>query len=129
MRFLVVTLHTIEQEFDRSVASIAGQTFRNYEHLVISGLSKRDAHHKMFGTFVNRRDEFDVLVKIDADMVLKNSDFFAKVARKFEQNDSLDQLSIKVHDFFSNRMVWGLNCYRNTLTLGAQRRTGLHRSR
>ncbi len=115
MRLLVVTLHTIEREFDRSLQSIASQTYREFDHLVISGLSKREAHHKMYGTFVDRRDEFEVLVKIDADMVLNDVEFFAKVVEKFRNHGTMDLLSIKVHDFFTDRPTWGLNCYRNNL--------------
>lgn len=116
MRLLVVTLYVQEREFESCVAAIRAQSHRDFEHVVIRGLPEREAHHRMYGTFVERRDEFEILVKVDADMVLADNDFFAKVVQKFQAHPTIDLLSIKVHDFFTDRLTWGLNCYRNTFS-------------
>ena len=115
MRILVGTLYCGEQEFDDSVASVKGQTHPPAEHLVIERQPKRLGHEQLFGTFMQRRDDFDLLVKVDADMVLCRHELFAGIVERFRADDSMVVLSIKVHDYFTDRPASGLNCYRNTL--------------
>jgi hypothetical protein len=65
---------------------------------------------------MNRRDEFDLFIKVDADMVIEDEDLFAKIVRKFRVNDWLKNLEIAVHDFFSDQLIWGMHAYRSNVT-------------
>lgn len=115
MRILVVTLYSGENEFDECIASIQRQTYQSFEHLVIRDLPKREAHHRLFGEFMRRRDELDLLVKVDADMVLLRDNLFEQIVEKFARTPELIRLLIELDDFFTGRRMWGLNVYRNTL--------------
>jgi len=115
MRLLVGTMVTIENEFEACLASIQRQTYQNFEQLVIRDLPNREAHEALYGTFFERRDEFDLLVKVDADMVVSSPTFFAEVVDRFGRNPELQILSVAVHDYFTDRLVSGLNTYRNTI--------------
>jgi len=108
-------MHTVENEFDRCVASIEGQSFRDFEHRVISGKPNREAHEACYGGFMDRRDDFDLLIKVDADMVIRSPDLFAKIAAWFETDPQMQILTIGVMDYFTGRLVSGLNTYRNTI--------------
>lgn len=119
MRILVTTLHTGENEFEGCVASIRAQTLAPVEHLIIENLPKREAHEKLYGTFMQRRNEFDLLIKVDADMVLCSDDLFAEIAARFERDPDMWVLGIKVHDFYTDRLMSGLNTYRNTIAWSA----------
>lgn len=113
IRILVITLYTIENEFDECCAAIRAQTYRNFEHLVIKNLPNKEAHDTLYRTFERRSNEFDLMIKVDADMVIEDSRLFEKIAAKFTADPRLDWLCIQVHDFFCNRMIWGMNAYRN----------------
>lgn len=115
MRFFVGTLHTIENEFDECVQSIGLQTYKNFNHFVFRNLPNKEAHIALFKSFLEGKNEYDVLIKVDADMVLASPSLFENILRKLEANNQVDVLSIAVHDFFSDQLIWGLNAYRNTV--------------
>jgi len=115
MKIYVGTLYTIENEFDECVASIKKQTYKNYEHIIFRGLPNKEAHDTLFRDFLDRSGEFDLMVKVDADMVITRDDLFSKIVGKFQESVELHILSIAVHDWFSDRLVSGLNTYKNRI--------------
>lgn len=115
MRIYVGTLYTIENDFDECVASIKKQTYRNFEHFVFKGLPNKEAHDTLFRDFLEKSEEFDLMVKVDADMVIENEHLFERIIGVFKENPILDLLSIAIYDWFSNRLILGLNTYRNNI--------------
>lgn len=119
-RIFVGTLYTIENEIDDCKAAIEAQNFDNYEHFVFEGLKNKQAHDELYQTFMDRSDEFDLMIKVDADMVIEDTDLFKKIVRKFEKNPSLKDLEIAVHDFFTDSLMRGLHAFRDTVTWGGR---------
>ncbi len=115
MRILVITLVTIENEFEECVAAIARQTYRDYHHLIFRDLGSTEANRTLYGTFMERAGEFDLLMRVDADMVIENQELFAWVVEKMTARPSLEVLSIDIHDYFTDRLIAGLHTYRNTV--------------
>ena len=115
MRIFVGTLKTIENEFDECVASIERQTHQNFEHFVFEDLPNKEAHDTLYRSFMERADEFDLMIKVDADMVIENKHLFAEIVERFQSNPKLKDLEMAVHDFFSDRLIWGMHAYRNTM--------------
>jgi len=115
MRLLVGTLYSSEHEFAECARSIGRQTHLDWEHVVFQGLPEQAAHEALYRTFMDRADEFDVMIKVDADMVIEDRELFAKICRKFEELRWMDQLVIDVHDFFSDQLIGGLSAFRNTV--------------
>jgi hypothetical protein len=64
---------------------------------------------------MERSDDFDLLIKVDADMVIEKENLFAKIVDKFRVNEWLKDLEIAVYDFFSDHLIWGMHTYRNTV--------------
>ena len=50
-------------------------------------------------------------------MVLCRNDFFQKVIERFRAEPDIDDLEIGVHDFFTNRIVYGLHVYSNRINI------------
>jgi hypothetical protein len=115
MKLLIGTLYSGEDQFEECCDAIRSQTYSDYEHLVIEHLPKKDAHDKLYTTFMDRSREFDLLVKVDADMVIEKADLFENIVAEFEKDDDLDLLLIAVHDFFTDRLIIGINIFRNTV--------------
>jgi hypothetical protein len=115
MRIFVGTLYAGENEFDECVDAITRQKDVTLEHVIFKNLGNKEASDTLFKTFMERSSEFDLLIKVDADTVLLNDQLFSKISQKFRENDWLDLLEIRLHDFFSDQLIWGLNSYRSTV--------------
>lgn len=111
----VGVLYSGENEYDECLASIKAQTYTNYDLFVYEHLPKLEAHRTLYHAFLDRRDEYDLLIKIDADMVLTSALLFERIVGKFTQNTWMDVLEITITDFFSDGYINGLNSYRNTI--------------
>jgi hypothetical protein len=86
-----------------------------FDHLIIKNLPNEDAHKTLYKSFMNKVEEYDLLIKVDADMVLCSRTLFEDIVDRFESDPVLAWLSIAVYDFFSGQLINGLNSYRNTL--------------
>lgn len=115
MKIFVGTLYSGENEFDECVSSIQSQSYQNYEHFVYKNLPNREAHHTLFKSFKERSDEFELLVKVDADMVICSDHLFADIVKKMIENPKTDVFSIAVWDFFTGELINGLNTYRSSV--------------
>jgi hypothetical protein len=116
MRILIGTLHSAENEFAECVASIHQQTHQDFEHFIIRGLPEREAHDTLYSTFMARGHEFDLFMKIDADMVLEDANFLSAVVEHFRQlpND-IDVLTIPVFDMYLRQPIIGMHTFRSTV--------------
>lgn len=114
MRILVGILHCIENEFDQCLAAIDSQTYKLHERFIISNLPNKAAHDKLYQTFMDRAHEFELFVKIDADMVLSRETFFEELVQRFQAELSLEHLQIKLDDWMTGCRIFALHAYRNS---------------
>ncbi len=117
MRILVGTLYSGENEFEECLAAIQSQTYHNFDHLIIKDLPQHEAHKKLYSTFMSNSDNYELLIKVDADTVLNTDHLFEDIIRKFSENPWLEVMTIAVDDFFTGRRIQaGLQISRNTVT-------------
>lgn len=95
--------------------AIQRQTYRAYEQFVLEGLAKREAHDALYGTFMARAGEFDLFMKVDADMVIENPSLFAQIVDRFSAAPEMHMLTIAVHDYFSDTLIDGMHTFRSTV--------------
>ena len=114
-KIFVGILYSGENEYDECITSIKAQSYDNYDIYCYKYLPKLEAHRTLYHNFINHKEKYDILIKIDADMVLTTNDLFARIVDKFNQNPWLDVLGIAILDFFSGGYINGLNSYRNTV--------------
>jgi len=115
LRVMIGTLHCGENEFAQCVAGIRAQRAPNaamLEHRVFSGLPKKASISTLMLAF--QRSDCDLLIKVDADMVLTSPDFVERIVRVFQADPGLDLLSVAITDFFTNGPIQGINAYRKT---------------
>lgn len=115
MKLLVGIMHTIENEFEACVDAIKQQTHQDFDYFVIENLPNKEAHDTLYQKFMDNADKYDLFVKIDADMVLCRTTFFEEVVKKMRGNPDIGHLEVAVHDFFTDRLIYGLNTFRNTV--------------
>ncbi len=110
-RILVLTLYTGEREFERSTASLRAQTLSSWERRVIEFLPNKAAHEALQHEVMRRRGEFDLFVKLDADMVFRRPDALDGIAELFRAHPDADHARTAVHDWFSDSLVMGLHVW------------------
>ena len=116
MRVFVGTLYSGENEYEECLASIRNQTYRDFDHFIFKDLPNKEAHAALFKSFLERANEYDILIKVDADVVLSSNTIFEKIVDKMHESDWLDVLSPAVRDFFTGQLIdAGLTVYRNTV--------------
>ena len=115
MKLLIGTIYSGENELDECLKSIHAQRYTNYDHILIENLPKREAHHRLYKTFLEHAQEYELLVKVDADTVLISENLFEKIIERFSSEPSLEVLSIGLHDFYTDTIINGLQVSRNTV--------------
>ncbi len=115
MKILVGILYSIENEFDACIQAIQKQRYTDYEYFIISGLPNKEAHDTLYKSFMDRAGEFDLFIKIDADMVLLKDNFFDKVVEIFKHRQDLGLLKTRLWDFYTDSEIGSLNIYRSNV--------------
>jgi hypothetical protein len=110
VRIYVGVLYSDENEFESCIKSIEAQDYPDFKYFVFKGLAKKEAHETLFNNFCE--SGFDVLVKVDADMVLIGNDLFSYIQDNLVENMRTQNLQFPVYDYFSDQPIWGLNVYR-----------------
>jgi len=116
MRIFAGVLYSGENEYQECLSSIASQTYPEFDLFTFEHLPKLEAHRRLYQSFLDKKDQHDLLIKIDADMVLTRPELFQQIVEKFDQNPGMDVFGIAIWDFFSGGYINGLNSYRNTVS-------------
>jgi hypothetical protein len=114
---LVGTLASGEAELEESKAVIARQSGVTVEHVVISGLPELEAHNRLFQLWNDRRNASDLFVKVDGDTILKDDSALRRIYDLFK-DDEVTAAQIPLHDFFTNDLLVGLNCFSPVVSFG-----------
>ena len=112
-RLLICTLYCGENEFEKCVASINAQSFKNWEHTVIKNLPNKEAHDTLYRGIMARRNEFDLFMKLDADMVFRDENSLQKAVDLFLNTPELDNAEMAVHDWFPDSLTMGVHVFSN----------------
>lgn len=116
MKILVGILFSNEPQFNNCIDSIKNQIYPfHFEYFIISGLPKINAHDELYKQFTSNCHNFDIFIKLDADMVIKRNDFFDYVYHLFLNNKNVDWIRILVYDYFLQSNISGLNIYSNNV--------------
>ena len=113
MKILIGVLHSKEPQLEDCIKSIENQLYSyNYNYFILSGLNKSEAHDALYFKFMAESDNYDLFVKLDADMIIERQDFFQFLYSIFHNDTELDWLRLLIHDHFLNQNISGLNIYR-----------------
>ncbi len=113
MRVLVGTLSCGENELGRCIEALKRQEHREREHFVLENLPEREAHERLYGRFMERAGEFDLFLKLDADMVLAGPEKLGAAVELFRQDAALDHAVFRVQDWMSDSPIIGIHMYRS----------------
>lgn len=112
-RVLILILNSGEGEYKESIKMLNKQTYKNWQKIVFRGLNNKEAHDTLYSYIMNHNKEFDLFIKLDADMVLLNETILEKIVNYFEKNPNMDQGNFAVHDVMSDQDIMGLLVFSN----------------
>ncbi len=112
-QILICTLSSGENEFAECKDSLKRQTYKNWKHRIFSHLPNKEAHDRLYREFMAQRHQYDLFLKLDADMVFISQDALAKVVNLFLDEPELDHAEIALHDWFSDSLIMGLHAFSN----------------
>lgn len=112
-RILIITLYSWENEFNQLLESLKVQEYTNWEHKVFDHLPNMEAHNTLYREIMRCSKEFDLFIKLDADMVFKDSKALNIIVNLFHEREGLDHLQLAVQDWFSDSIIMGMHAYSN----------------
>jgi len=110
-RILVGTLYCGENEFSALRQSLTEQSYSRWEHVVFENLPNKEAHDRLYQTFMDEQDCFDLFLKLDADMVFRSDEGLRRIVEVFDGNAELDHLTLAVQDWYSDSLIEGLHTF------------------
>lgn len=110
-RILVGTLYCGENEFSVLEQSLQEQSYTHWEHIVFENLPNKEAHDRLYRTFMDEQDSFDLFLKLDADMVLRSDEGLRRIVEIFDAKAELDHLTLAVQDWYSDSLIEGLHTF------------------
>lgn len=110
-KVLILTLYAGENELEKSKESLNNQTYKNWEQIIFTNLPNLEAHRALYKKIMEKADDYDLFIKLDADMVLKNEYILEKIVTIFNNQKELDHAFFSVRDWFSNMNIFGLHVF------------------
>jgi len=112
-RLLIHTLSSGEAALPVLVRQLERQTFRDFEHEVVSGLSNRDGHTLQYRAFMERAASYELFMKLDADMTFRSDTSLAEAVRATDAHPDVQHFSFLVWDCFTDAETLGVHIFRS----------------
>ena len=109
-KIFVGTLYAGEAEFEESCEAIKAQEQVDVTHHVIADLPEYEAHNELWNAWGKVRAAYDIFVKVDADTILNRNEALSDIYKLFQQ-PRVTGVQIKLHDYFSDQLISGLNAF------------------
>ncbi len=114
-RIFVGTLACGEAEFDDCCRAVATQQDVEVTHHVIANQPEFEAHNRLWEAWGRAKAGCDLFVKVDADTVLSRPTALAEIFALFAI-PSVTGAQILLHDYFTDRLIAGLNAFSPVVT-------------
>src|SRR5436190_9377679 len=117
-RLLIHTLNSGEVALPVVMRQLARQSFQDFEHEVVSGLSNHEGHTLQYRTFMQRAASYELFMKLDADMTFRSDTSLADAVRVTEDHPDVQHFAFRVWDCFTDAETLGVHIYRSGTTWG-----------
>lgn len=123
---LIITLYCGESEYDACKASVQSQDYGGQvDHIFIENLPNIEAHQRCYQTIMDRAGEYDLFIKLDADMVFMRNNALSEISNFWTDNNKPDVMSFAVHDFISDQNIMGIHVFSKNCTWNLDAHDGL----
>jgi len=118
-RIFLGMIYSGEGDFYASVDIINKQINVDVTHFIISNMSEKDAHNKLLTTWNECKYDYDLFVKIDADIVLRDKESLDRIWQNIRESNRVTHVQVLLHDYMTNDLIYGLNCYNSKAVINA----------
>ena len=115
-RVLIGVLENAENERDQCLRALHQQSHEHWDYFLLSGLSNQEAHRALYRSFMGRRDEFDLFLKLDGDMVFRRNSALSEAAHYWMRHPHLGHVIFALHDWFTDSLIEGQHLFRADAT-------------
>src|SRR5688572_10801104 len=117
-RLLILTLSSGEAALPVLTRQLPEQSFRDFEHEVISGLPNQAAHNHLYRTVMDRAVSFDLCMKHDADMTLRSETSLAQAVGATDEHPDAQHFEFPLWDCFTEDETLGVHVFRSGVSWG-----------
>ena len=107
IKVLFLVMYSGEGDYEKCIESAKNQIGIVSDFFEIKNMSLKDAHCAIYSYWNDHKDDYDMFVKLDADMVLINQTKVIDVWNELK-NTNLSLLCVWVDDFLRKRLVPGM---------------------
>lgn len=111
VKLLVLTLYAGEDTLPACRDSAATQDYPAITHEIIENLPNIEAHKTLYETVMNRAKDYDLFLKLDADMVLTRDTAISEMIAFWTMQGRPDHISFAVHDFMPDCLSVGIHLF------------------
>lgn len=116
-KILIITLYAGENEYDACQQSVREQIFNgSIEHRLVEGQSNIEAHKTCYQMTMDKADDYDLCIKMDADMVFNRPTAIADIITFWNNQDQPDHMVFAVQDCIPDRLSIGVHVFSNRCT-------------
>lgn len=112
IRALAGVLYSGEPSLSRVLRGLETQANVQLRTVLFGHHPFDEAHRRLYRSFDERRDEHDVLVKVDADMEIVAPRLLSALGTLFREHPELDMVVLGVDDWLSGERIIGMNAWR-----------------
>lgn len=120
LKVLVGTLYSGEQQLDQCIGALTNQHYCHRSHFMVEHMTEKAAHDQLYNRFMHNAGEYDLFLKLDADMILKGPGSLGAAVAKFAESPELDHAVFTVHDWMADCEIVGIHMYRSRVRWAAR---------
>ena len=110
-RILIGTLFCGESQIDKCKEAVRSQKYVNIDQYIVEGFPSVQAHNELWRFWNEHRSEYDMLVKVDADMVLIDDTIIHRLYEFMWNGNGVNGVQVGLHDYFTDSVIFGVNCF------------------
>lgn len=110
-KIFICTLYCGEGDFQKCIENVNKQKDVIITHKIISYLPEIEANNELYQSFMKEKNNFDVFIRLDADMVLIDDFVLSRILKKFNSNKDITKICTYVNDYFTNENIIGMHCF------------------
>lgn len=117
-RLLILTLSSGEAALPVLTGQLAAQSFKDFEHEVISGLPNQAAHNHLYRTIMSRASSFELFMKLDADMTFRSETSLEQAVQATDAHPEAQHFAFRLWDCFTEEETLGVHIFRSGVSWG-----------
>lgn len=112
LKVLVGMMHSDESTVEEAVSAVQTQRGCDVTVVRITGLSEAEAHKALYERFNEVAHRFDMMVKVDPDMLVRSEVLFGSVQDLFRRWPGIGSVVVPVWDYLTGQNILGMHFWR-----------------